>query len=1084
MKFPGVGRRRSTDTDTNQGQRQRRGLNNDPSNHVELHSEQAQSAWAEGHNNNNNNQDVENDDEESNANLAQAYAFDEEEANHNQDPDEEFTVKDVQEAINIQHPFGLRLWKPALYKKQRSIAAATYQALHADPNALPGTELYLSPGNIAWLLFCGWWMALIYLAVAIIGLGPLVLLGQFGKTALCCCGPRRSNSGVARGQGWLPYEVCVELEALWDYARVLINLSTYVLWPFGKYIAKSRIESGASYFANDDDGGERSGLLAYDSYADSEIPTRISTASHHRRPRRSSTSQHPNSIGRKSRSRTTISDDADDFLEDEYESEPSLGRPLHSGSLLRNVWNTSVSDWVLPRAFKRAWSSGTRGMIYFAFMVLIIAPMHLLVSALCWFCVVSIPMAKLNWVLIKHLLRHPLKLSAHPVSHFRRPPSTVSRASHVDGGPSFARPPPRGGARPNSILFFNRVSEAFIHEANEAGEDYDRGYDVVLCTYHAIGLQYYKYTFDGINIILINLLGVVGFTLVTFYLIAPITFPPYSGMASRSVLFFSALVSVIPLAYLIGMAVSSITAHSGSLALGAVVNATFGSIVEVVLYSLALVKGKTAMVEGSIIGSLLCGVLLLPAVSMVSGGLKRKEHRFNAKAAGVTSAMLIVSLIGAFAPTIFQEIYGTFELRCQNCPTSTTSVVAQEVGGLTCHQCTYAQPHPTLDPIYKTRTRPLMFACAMALVLTYLVGLWFTLRTHSDNIYPTKKKRHQRSKWGQRPQSANHANQHLSVSIPATGAVPQQSSPAPATPTPTNTSIPATPTETLLSNSDKKKVWKGGVISRGRKLPPQSPPVLAAQMPPPASDIVGSAGTASQRPPTFPIPITPPSTASPPINVRPDPPIALDEMSSAYDSDDSEEDQAGGHDAPNWSQLKSSAVLLSATIAFSLIADVLIDSVDVVLKDFRMDEKFLGLTLFALVPSVTEFYNAIAFAIQGNIALSLEIGSAYAAQVALLQIPALVLFSYLYPTLVGPFPSAPSGPSGPDGDGEGGFTLIFPRWDFYGVLFGVFILSYIYIEGKSNYFKGAMLGVAYFIIMVAFYYVPSNAGEYDMKYYL
>lgn len=38
----------------------------------------------------------------------------------------------------------------------------------------------------------------------------------------------------------------------------------------------------------------------------------------------------------------------------------------------------------------------------------------------------------------------------------------------------------------------------------------------------------------------------------------------------------------------------------------------------------------------------------------------------------------------------------------------------------------------------------------------------------------------------------------------------------------------------------------------------------------------------------------------------------------------------------------------------------------------------------------------------GNIALSMEIGSAYALQVCLLQIPALVLFSAFYTRLIDP----------------------------------------------------------------------------------
>ena len=42
---------------------------------------------------------------------------------------------------------------------------------------------------------------------------------------------------------------------------------------------------------------------------------------------------------------------------------------------------------------------------------------------------------------------------------------------------------------------------------------------------------------------------------------------------------------------------------------------------------------------------------------------------------------------------------------------------------------------------------------------------------------------------------------------------------------------------------------------------------------------------------------------------------------------------------------------------------------DVVLEGSGIDEKFLGITLFALVPNTTEFMNAMSFAMNGNIAL-------------------------------------------------------------------------------------------------------------------
>jgi len=62
-----------------------------------------------------------------------------------------------------------------------------------------------------------------------------------------------------------------------------------------------------------------------------------------------------------------------------------------------------------------------------------------------------------------------------------------------------------------------------------------------------------------------------------------------------------------------------------------------------------------------------------------------------------------------------------------------------------------------------------------------------------------------------------------------------------------------------------------------------------------------------------------------------------------------------GHDAPNWGKTKSAVVLLVATIAYAVIAEILVDTVDAVLNNVDIDEKFLGITLFALVPNTTEF---------------------------------------------------------------------------------------------------------------------------------
>jgi Ca2+:H+ antiporter len=114
----------------------------------------------------------------------------------------------------------------------------------------------------------------------------------------------------------------------------------------------------------------------------------------------------------------------------------------------------------------------------------------------------------------------------------------------------------------------------------------------------------------------------------------------------------------------------------------------------------------------------------------------------------------------------------------------------------------------------------------------------------------------------------------------------------------------------------------------------------------------------------------------------------------------------------------------------------------------------------------------------GNIALSMEIGSAYVLQVCLLQIPALVFFSAVHGRYIDPDNVINYIFSKLDLHGNGGRSkktdflsaLIFPQWDMVTVILCVFLLSYVYGEGKSNYFKGSILILAYCVVVAGFYF--------------
>ncbi|KAF9401418.1 hypothetical protein BGX21_001739 [Mortierella sp. AD011] len=786
---------------------------------------------------------------------------------------EPLTLKDRQETLNQTHPFGLPLWKPALYKKSRSVIRKANSALHSQPSS----DLYLSVGNLLWTLVFGWWLALVCFLISIV-----LFLIPFGGRA---------------------------------YGRVVIGLSFYLLWPFGQYVEREllpRVQrtdilhtSVASDYSGQGNGGDESRPLL-------------------------------------SRSSSMF---------ERERKEPRLWRII---SAIKN----------LPR---NIYHLGLGGIVYYIFYYTLIGPLHILVSSLCWFMVVSIPMGKFTYVLASNLHRNPLRLN------FKR-------------GSSLTLSPQRS--------------------------------EILLCTYDAIGFQYYKYTYDGINIIFINLMPVVFFTILDEYVLTNVLGHD-SALTSPAVIFSLGLASVIPLSYFIGMAVSSISAQS-SLGMGAVINATFGSIIEIILYSVALTEGKGLITEGALIGSFLAGLLLMPGTSMMSGAVKKKEQRFNAKSAGVTATMLIMSLIGVLTPTLFYSIYGRFELRCTPCPESAPLPM-----GVTCQRCYHYQPNPANDIFFQTNVKPLMYFCCIILPSAYLIGIWFSLRTHVKQIW---------HETHQPPIQDSSIYRKL---------------------------LPTHIVQQLLH-------YGSGTASTHRPLATSGDAELGNFQPSANHQATSAHSGVSERRPSHSASTTG-TSAAPALHPAAQgllSSFAMDQDSLKHEHGESDEEAHGGHDSPNWSKAKSATVLLSCTILYSIIAEILVSSVDAVSS---IDEKLLGLVLFALVPNVTEFMNAISFAMYGNIALSMEIGSAYALQVCLIQIPAMVAISAWLNY-------------GKEEMWKHTFNLIFPRWDVFTMLFSVFLLTYTYIEGKSNYFKGSILILSYLVLMAGFVYAPASPDNGEVNF--
>uniref|UniRef100_H3CQ62 Cation/H+ exchanger protein 1 n=1 Tax=Tetraodon nigroviridis TaxID=99883 RepID=H3CQ62_TETNG len=250
---------------------------------------------------------------------------------------------------------------------------------------------------------------------------------------------------------------------------------------------------------------------------------------------------------------------------------------------------------------------------------------------------------------------------------------------------------------------------------------------VLLCCYRAVNLYYYKYSVHGINIFALNLLPLVITSLCIGYA------DKEHRYFSAELIFATAMTSIIPLSYFIGMGIASLSAQS-NFAVGAVVNATFGSITEITFYITALLRGHRAgtrcyeeIVKAALTGTLLGCILFIPGICMIIGGIKHQEQQFNSRSAGVSSALLFISIGGVFAPTLFSKTFG--DMVCDSC----SGVPGNATVPFTCKDCHY-DTSQTVPHLVLSQIEPLVYTISVLLPAAYLIGLIFTLKTHS-HIY-------------------------------------------------------------------------------------------------------------------------------------------------------------------------------------------------------------------------------------------------------------------------------------------------------------------------------------------------------------
>ena len=128
-----------------------------------------------------------------------------------------------------------------------------------------------------------------------------------------------------------------------------------------------------------------------------------------------------------------------------------------------------------------------------------------------------------------------------------------------------------------------------------------------------------------------------------------------SRIGSNSILVFAtAALAIVPLAGLMGEATEVLAEYLGP-TLGGLLNATLGNAPEIIIALFALHRGLVDVVKASITGSIVGNLLFGLGASMVAGGVKVREQKFDSSVAHMNGALLTLASFGLIIPAIYRN---------------------------------------------------------------------------------------------------------------------------------------------------------------------------------------------------------------------------------------------------------------------------------------------------------------------------------------------------------------------------------------------------------------------------------------------
>jgi Ca2+:H+ antiporter len=154
---------------------------------------------------------------------------------------------------------------------------------------------------------------------------------------------------------------------------------------------------------------------------------------------------------------------------------------------------------------------------------------------------------------------------------------------------------------------------------------------------------------------------------------------------------------------------------------------------------------------------------------------------------------------------------------------------------------------------------------------------------------------------------------------------------------------------------------------------------------------------------------------------------------------------------PGWSIRQSILILILSTMAVAWMSEILVGSIEPIIKYLNWTELFLGVIVVAIIGNAAEHSAAVIMATKNKMDIALHIAIGSATQIVMFVAPVLVLVSLLF---------------------KEPMSLVFNIFELVAIILAVLISNLVIVDGESNWLEGLQLLMAYAIMAAAFFFFP------------